>query len=391
MRDKPTVLIVHSRYRQRGGEDTAAENEIRLLMMHGHRVLLYERENPGVFFPHSLYFNIKVFLDIRKIIKKERVDIVHVHNTWMAVSRSVYYAALGMGVPVVQTLHNFRLICPAAILYRDGAVCEDCIRYGLKAGVRRRCYRGSFAYTLACALDSAVHQRTGILRKVHFICLSEFNKQKMLRINDKGAKRIDPGKVYVKPNFIWERPEETVITDGKLRDGFIFAGRLTEEKGVRILLKAWELLGDEAPQLRIYGKGDLAGWCRKEIDGKHLNATLMGEADHHALLEAMGRAEAFIFPSVWYEGFPMTVIESLSLGTPVIAGGSGNGIQLIEEGSNGLLYKPGSAKALARAVKLVRDKDMVFDHKPAIPGVCTPEGNYGILEDIYKKVLSNTI
>lgn len=387
METKLTILIAHCRYRQRGGEDTAVENEIRLLKKYGHRVLYYERDNSVSFLPHSVFFNLKVYSDIRKIIKKERIDIVHVHNTWMSMSRSVFYAAESMGVPAVQTLHNFRMICPNAVLCRNGAVCEACLDKGVREGVRNRCYRDSFVFTAVCAAETAVHKKSGILGRINYICLSEFNKEKILQINEHEGLVIDPEKVYVKPNFVWEGK---VLTDDG-RSGFIFAGRLSDEKGIRVLIRAWEILGKEAPRLLIYGSGDLEGWCKNEIEGKGLNAIMMGEASHEELMRALGRSEALIFPSVCYEGFPIAVIEAFSMGAPVISSDIGNGKQFIKNGRNGSLFECGSPGDLARTVRDLTEKRAVYNENDiVIPSICTPEENYRILEKIYSRIISGS-
>ncbi len=388
--DKPAVLVVHCRYRQRGGEDTVVENEIRLLREHGHRVFLYERDNAERFIPSSVFFSLKTYRDIRRIIKKRRIDIVHVHNTWMAMSPSVFYASAGMGVPVVQTLHNFRMICPNALLYRCGRVCEECVEGGMQTSVRYGCYRGSKLQTLVCALNTALHKRTGIYRRMSFICLTEFNRDKILRMNKDGRKYIDPDKVYIKPNFIWERPMQRSGAQDMKRDGFIFAGRLTEEKGVRVLVKAWALMGDKAPKLSIYGDGELRGWCDRIISKRGLNIDMMGAVDHDTLMDAVGRSAAMIFSSVLYEGFPMTVIEAYAMGTPVIAGDRGNGKQFIEDGKNGLIFRTGEASDLARAVRDMTEGRAVFDEEDiSLPAICTPEENYRVLAGIYDKLLSD--
>ena len=378
---KPAILIVHCRYRQRGGEDTAVDNEIKLLKKYGHRVLFYERSNEELFLPHSVIFSIKTFFDIKKIIKKEKIDIIHVHNTWMAVSRSVFYAAIVMGVPIVQTLHNFRLVCPNAILFSEGKRCRDCLDKGMMEAVKKKCYRGSAALTLLCLLESGFHRRTGICGRIYYICLSEFNKEII-------SKYIDPERIFVKPNFIRPMISKAQVNDNE-RKGFIFAGRLTEEKGIRLVIRAWKLMGDAAPRLQIFGRGPLTEWCKNEIEVKHLNASLGGEVSRDVLMNETGKSEALIFSSVCYEGFPMTVLEALSVGTPVIASDIGNGRSMIEEGKNGLLFNCGSAKDLARAVADISKGKIIFDNgNITVPEECRPQENYRILNDIYDRICS---
>ena len=149
------------------------------------------------FLPITTVFNPRTYRDIKKLIREEKIEVVHVHNTLNLVSPAVYYAARRMRVPVVQTIHNFRLLCPGATFYRDGHICEDCVEHGLKCAVKHSCYRGSKIQTLACVLSTVFHRMTGIYGKINYICLTDFNKEKLLEL-----KQIKPERVFVKPNFV---------------------------------------------------------------------------------------------------------------------------------------------------------------------------------------------
>ncbi|RGH42736.1 hypothetical protein DW898_10750 [Ruminococcus sp. AM41-2AC] len=187
--NKENILIVHNYYQIPGGEDTVVANEKKMLEKHGHKVTLYSRNNAElkkmprlrkIFLPITTVFNPRTYRDIKKLVKQENIEVVHVHNTLNLVSPAVYYAARRMKVPVVQTIHNFRLLCPGATFYRDGHICEDCVEHGLKCAVRHSCYRKSKIQTLACVLSTAFHRMTGIYGKINYICLTDFNKQKLL-------------------------------------------------------------------------------------------------------------------------------------------------------------------------------------------------------------------
>ena len=214
---KPTILIIHNYYQIPGGEDTVVANEKKLLEDNGHKVILYTRDNGEInrmsrlkklLLPFMTIYNPHSARDVKKIIKKEHIDIVHVHNTLNLISPSVCYAAVRCGIPVVQTVHNFRFICPGALLYRDGHVCEDCPGKGLMCAVKHGCYRGSKPQTLVLVISALLHRTTGIYRRMNFICLTEFNRQKLLLINRKKL-LIDPARVFVKPNFTFEALPET--------------------------------------------------------------------------------------------------------------------------------------------------------------------------------------
>lgn len=213
---KQKVLIIHNYYQIPGGEDTVVANEKKLLEDNGHEVILYTRSNNeiktmGIFkkllLPFITIYNPRSSADIKKIIRTEKINIVHVHNTLNLISPSVWYAAVRSGVPVVQTVHNFRFICPNGILYRDGHVCEDCLKKGLACAVKHGCYRNSRMQTLILTISALIHRATGIYGKINFICLTEFNKEKLLLINSK-KEIIDPARVFVKPNFTFSDNSE---------------------------------------------------------------------------------------------------------------------------------------------------------------------------------------
>ena len=192
------VLVIHNYYQIPGGEDTVVANEIKLLEDHGHEVLLYSRNNSELktfskirklLLPITTVFNPETYKEVKKIIKEKNIDIVHVHNTLNLVSPSVYYAARNCKVPIVQTIHNFRLLCPAATFYRDGRICEECVEKGLSCAVKYGCYRGSKLQTLACVISTKIHRFLGIYSKLNYICLAEFNKEKLLQMN-RGKRKI---------------------------------------------------------------------------------------------------------------------------------------------------------------------------------------------------------
>ena len=200
------ILIVHNHYQIPGGEDQVAAQEAELLRAHGHKVITYYRDNSElkdfslgqkILLPFRTIYNPRTCREIRKCIRENKIDVVHVHNTLMLVSPAVYYAARKEKVPVVQTIHNFRLLCPGATFYRDDQICEDCLKKGLGCALKHKCYRGSFAQTLCCVLSMKVHRAMGIYKRLTYICLTEFNKKKLL-----GLKGLTPGQIFVKPNAV---------------------------------------------------------------------------------------------------------------------------------------------------------------------------------------------
>lgn len=394
MDKKYTILQVHNFYQLPGGEDTVIENERRLLEERGHRVVRYCRDNKelqafSVFrkllLPITTIFNPRTYREVRRRIREERIDIVHVHNTLNLISPSVYYAALAEGVPVVQTVHNFRLLCPGATFYRDGHICEDCLTQGLGCAVKHSCYRGSKLQTLACVLSTKFHRMTGIYGKINYICLTEFNREKLRRL-----KQISPERVFVKPNFVGKTGNDPIF-DGRKKQ-FLYVGRLEKIKGTDLLLNAWEQVCHQTDaRLILCGGGPMEDWCREYIESRNLtNIELAGTVPHEEVLRRMEEARALVLPTQVYEGFPVTIVEAFSRGTPVIGTDIGNTGSLVKAGVNGLLFAPGSSESLARALMDCLRADMRGMGENAYRDYlnCYSEDeNYRNLTEIYSRVL----
>lgn len=382
---KQKVLIVHNYYQIPGGEDTVVANEKKLLESHGHEVVLYTRHNSELnslsrgqklLLPISTIFNFQTYKEVKKIIKAENVDIVHVHNTLNLVSPSVYYATFACHVPVVQTVHNFRLLCPGATFFREGHVCEECLSKGLVCAVKHKCYRGSRVQTLACVISTWIHRLIGTYKKVNYICLTDFNKDKLLQL-----KQIKKEKVFVKPNFVEEAKE--IVPYEKRKDQFIYVGRLEEIKGIDILLEAWKLMGADAPELLMCGKGPLEDWAKEYIEKNKLSKVkLLGFVANTEVRKMIGESKALILPTQVYEGFPMTIAESYACGTPVIGSDLGNTGSLIENGINGFKFAPDSPSELADAVNRITNSFTALDEN--IIGKYSSESNYQKLREIYE-------
>ncbi len=340
---KMNILMVHNYYQLPGGEDTVFQNEKRLLEEHGHNVITYTRDNNEIkkyniiqklLFPFSVIFNFKTYIDIILIIKQNNIDIVHVHNTLSLISPAVFYAAVKMKVPIVQTLHNFRMICPNGLLYRDNHICEDCINGGLFCALKHKCYRDSFFQTLAIVLMLKIHRSMGICKRVNFICLTEFNKSKLLLINNK-KQIIDEHKVFVKPNFVFDEPlnnsNDYKVKNDNSKGYYLYVGRLDRIKGIDLVLEAFSKMRDK--ELHVIGSG--RGEYIEEYS-RYNNIKFLGQLSHDAVMIEMVRGRAIIFASKWYEGLPMTIVESYRNALPVIASDVGNAKELVEDGVTGL-------------------------------------------------------
>lgn len=386
--NKQNVLLVHNYYQIPGGEDVVVTNEKKMLEDNGHKVIFYSRHNnelKGFSFlrklmlPFSTIFNIRTYRDIRKIIKKENIDVVHVHNTLNLVSPAVYYAALNCKVPVVQTVHNFRILCPAATFYREGHICEDCVSKGLTCAIKHGCYRNSKLQTTACVISTKIHRMTGIFGKINYICLTNFNKEKLLLL-----KQIKPKQIFIKPNFV-ESKCETIPYD-KRKNQFTFIGRLDEVKGIDLLLSAWKKMGNDAPNLLVCGIGPMEEWCKNYIKENNLSSVKMvGFVSNDDAIKIVANSKALILPTQWYEGFPMTIVEAYSVKTPVLGSNIGNVGRIIEDGINGFKFE-NNEDSIIDSVKKISNVDLTDKLSDIYNENFSIDSNYKILSKIYNNV-----
>lgn len=388
---KDNVLIVHNYYKVPGGEDSVVRNEEKLLRDNGHKVVIYSRDNreidkknilKKIMVPFESIFSIKTYREIKEIIKREKIEIVHVHNTLPLISSSVYYAAKNCGVPVVQTLHNFRLLCPGATFTKGNIICEECLEKGLMCAVKSRCYRQSFIQTIVLVLNLIFNRIVGTYNKVDaFISLTEFNKKKFIGL-------LPEDKIFVKPNFANQNYLEN--SDNEEKGYFLFLGRIDEIKGIDLLLESWKDIKDV--KLLIVGKGPYEEKAKEYVKVNNMNnIEFLGYKDKHDVLEIISKAIALIIPSQCYEGFPMTIVESFSLSVPVIAGDIGNLSTIIKDGNNGLLFKYNSYKELSKRINdLLYNKELRLDlangAKTDFNNKYNEVINYKILTDIYNSI-----
>ena len=387
---KQKVLIVHNYYQIPGGEDTVVANEKKMLEDHGHEVILYTRHNSELkelsklkklLLPVSTVFNFRTYKELKKIIQEQQIDILHVHNTLNLVSPSVYYAGFSEKIPVVQTVHNFRLLCPGATFFRDGHICEECLSKGLVCAIKNRCYRGSRIQTMACVISTWIHRVVGTYKRLNYICLTEFNKSKLLHL-----KQIKADRIYVKPNFVQQTHK--IIPYQERKKQFVYVGRLEAMKGIDVLLSAWKILGNQAPKLILCGTGPLEEWCRQFIENNHLvSVEMAGFVPNHQVREMIGQSKALVLPTQVYEGFPMTIVESYASGTPVIGSDLGNTGSLIKHGETGLKFNHKSAESLAENVLKLEKEFRKFSEEYTV--LYSLDMNYKMLKQIYETVKEN--
>jgi glycosyltransferase involved in cell wall biosynthesis len=387
------ILVLHNRYRLAGGEDVVVETERLLLERNGHQVSKVEVSNEAI---TGRWGTIKAAAlavyspSSRRLVAAEidrfRPDVVHVHNFFPVLSPSVYSACRAAGIPVVQTLHNYRLICPNALLFRDGRICEDCLeRLVPWPGVVHGCYRASRAATSAVAAMLTTHRLLGSwARKVDaYIALTEFGRRKMLQ----GG--LPAEKVAVKPNFIYPDPGPSEC-EGEY---ILYVGRLSHEKGIAVLVDAYVRHGLRAP-LKVAGTGPLGETLSDRVQGAGLGGVVqfLGWQDRERIFSLVRRAWLVVIPSLWYEGCPIIIAEAFACGKAVMASDLGAVSELVENGQTGWLVPPGDVDAWAEAIEAAwadpaeairrgRAARKTYEAK------YTAEANYRQLMAIYSSVL----
>jgi glycosyltransferase involved in cell wall biosynthesis len=385
------IISVHNRYLLRGGEDEVFESEASLMTQYGWQVTPVIEQNTH---PDGVLKKIGVAMDcvwsrrwyreFSALLEKVKPDVVHIHNFFPLISPSVYYACRKAGVPIVQTLHNYRLLCPAATLYRDGDVCEECMQHGLLRGVRYGCYQGSKLGTTAVALMLQVHRRLRTWAKMVdcYIALTEFSRRKLI---DGG---LPAAKIRVKPNFVLPDPGFRE----KRGQYALFAGRLVDPKGLPTLLSAWKLLRKPIP-LVIVGDGPNRASLESQLTELH-GVTYCGRLSREATLEAIKGARFLVFPSEWYEGFPVTIAESFACGVPVICSRLGSMQEIVADGRTGLHFRPTEADDLASKIEWAWDhpeqmEAMGRGARLEFEAKYTAERNFYLLKEIYEFAINS--
>lgn len=378
------ILSVHNAYQHRGGEDTVVESEIDLLRSRGHDVQIYTRSNLDVSSESSLSLALQTLWsdrstrDLTSLVASFRPDVVHAHNTFPLVSPSLYWVAGKLGVPVVQTLHNFRLMCLNALYLRDGKVCEDCTGKLPWRGVVHGCYRGSKAASAVLGGMLTLHRGLGTYQnKVsRYIALNEFCRSKFIE----GG--LPAERIVIKPNFVDAPPPPAMQ-----RSGVLFVGRLSAEKGIHTLAEATKHWPQ--PSLRVAGDGPEAAL----LDGLS-GVTRFGSLPSAQVRLQMEQAAALVVPSIWYENFPRTIVEAFAAGLPVIVSRIGALADIVADGQTGLLFEPGNALDLAEKLTWAQNHPaemaaMGLAARQRYEREFSPQANYQCLMDIYQQAIES--
>lgn len=347
------ILFIHNKYKQYGGEDVAVELETSVLIERGHEVKTIFFDNAGIDNSFSkigsslrAIYNFSSAKTVSGTIREFKPDIIHVHNLFFVASPSVIYAAARHKVPVVLTLHNYRLICANALLLRNDQPCELCVQKKFPVhGIKYKCYRDSASGSALVTSITGVHKLFNTWKnKIHtFITLNEFSRSKLLY----SSLNISANKMITKPNFV---PDPGKV-DHKREDFYLFAGRIVKEKGVHVLTAAFSKMPEE--KIIVIGDGPEKKALQQQFKA-YSNICFEGQMDKKQVSEYMNRCKAFICPSIWYEGAPLTIIEAFAVGTPVIASRLGSMAESITDGFNGLHFTPGNADDLCAKIKLFK-------------------------------------
>jgi glycosyltransferase involved in cell wall biosynthesis len=382
------LLLCHNFYQQWGGEDQVFLDEAALLRERGHEVVEYTRHNDEIknrsraAVARETFWSRRSYEEARALIRREQPDLVHCTNIFPLLSPAVYDAAEAEGVPVVQSLHNYRLLCPNAFFVYDGKTCDACLTKSLAwPGIVRKCYRDSLAGSAVLAGSMAWHRLRGTWKKkVHtYIALSEFSRRTFIR----GG--LPAERIVVKPNSVHPDPGSGTGSGGYA----VFMSRLSPEKGLAIALDAWSRLEQPIP-LKILGAGPQAALAA-EAAVRNPHIEYLGKQDLARVLEIIGEAACLVLPSVNYEHCPKVILEANAKGTPVIASAIGAMAEMVAPGRSGLLVPPGDSAALAQTIgEAFAKPEMLAALRPSSRAwyetPYTAEQNYGRLLAINERV-----
>lgn len=377
------ILIVHNAYQQRGGEDSVVEAERELLTAHGVAFTVFGKHNNDIArlskvpLAARTVWAAETAREFESLLLHTKPDVVHVHNTFPLISPSIYWVAHRHRVPVVQTLHNFRLHCPQAMYLRNGRVCEDCLGKIPWRGALRGCYRNSKLQSTVLAGMVTLHRAMGTWQNkvTRYIALNEFCRNKFIE----GG--LPAHRILIKPNFV-----DFSAPVAGARAGFLFVGRLSAEKGVDVLVNAARTV--VGAHVRVAGTGPESAL----LEGAH-GVQPLGALDGAAVRTEMRQAMALVLPSIWYENFPRTLVEAFGCGLPVIASRIGALVELVQDGVTGLLFEPGNTQDLAQKMQWalqhpVEMAEMGREARALYEAEFTAERNYQQLMAIYDEAIA---
>ncbi|WBL59223.1 glycosyltransferase family 4 protein [Stutzerimonas stutzeri] len=389
------LLTVHNFYNsgKPSGENQVFETEKQLLLRNGHTLEILTRHSDEIRVKGvvgviqgalATPWNPFMAKAIRKKVDEFKPHVVHVHNTFPLLSPAIFHS-IGNRAARVLTLHNYRLYCPAAIPMRDGKVCTECLdKRSPMSAMIHGCYRGSRAATLPMAFSVGLHRALGTWTKQvdAFICLSEFQRELMIEAG------LPREKVHVKPNFYPGNPD--VVAWPERKPYVVFAGRLTAEKGVINLLRAWQMWGVAAPELRLVGDGELRAELERMAEG--LPVRFLGQVSAEEAQAQIAGAHLLVLPSECFEGFPMVVREAFAFGTPAAVSDLGPLPTIVKHGKSGIVFQPANPLSLLHEVRTAWETPGLLERlgrggRAEFVSKYTEEANYATLMEIYRKAI----
>jgi glycosyltransferase involved in cell wall biosynthesis len=383
------ILQIHNYYQNPGGEDKVLLEERNLLEKHGHLIDQWTKSNKDLTFFEKLkllsstHWSKSAIRECKSLMKGKNYDIIHVHNFFPQFSPSIFKYFRDQGIPSVLTLHNYRIIYPNALLFHKG-IDHSTLSGSAYSLIPKKVYRNSYLQTAAVAhmIEFNRHNKTWHKYVDRFICITEFQKQILVRAG------LPESKLVVKPNFIETEESGTSINNDRQHPYFVFIGRLSPEKGVKELIEVWTKTKIEA-HLYIIGDGELADEVKKN---QQQNLEYLGSRPNKETIQILREARALIFPSLWYEGFPITILEAFSMGIPVICTDIGGQGEIVREGSTGLKYMPGDKDQLLNNIIAIQQDDDLRDKlsknaRQDFLNKYTAKINYDLLKDIYQSIL----
>lgn len=389
------LLLIHNSHRlgSSSGDDVVLKKESKLLEENGHSIFLFnpcndEIDEVGLIRKFSLALQIPWSFSsakhIKKIVCKKKPDLAHIHNFFPLISPSVYHILKTAKIPVVQTLHDFRFLCPMAFFMRNETICEECKNGSVFKSIKYGCFKNSITQTIVVALMLKFHQILNTFKnKIDaYICLTKSQRKIFL---DAG---FDEERLFIKPNFV----DDTHKKETQRKNGHVvFIGRIGEEKGLRTLINAWKSLPDMP--LKIVGDGpDMEKFKLMAQETNQFNVEFLGYRPYSECMEILNEARFLVMPSVWYETFGLTIIEAFACAKPVIASNLGAMADLVTDGETGLLFEPGNPGDLAdKVIRLWNDENEVLrmgkNARKEFEAKYTAETNYKMLMEIYEKAI----
>ena len=388
---EPGVLFVHNFYQHPGGEDSVLLAESTMLREHGHDVHEYVVHNADIegmskaSLVKATLWNSATSANLGRALDADGIRVAHFHNTFPLISPAGYYAARRRDIRVVQTLHNYRLLCPTANFFRNGGLCEECLGQAVPwPSVVHRCYRDSRSATAAVAGMLTVHRAIGTYARMVdvYIALSQFARRKFIE----GG--LPAEKIVVKPNF-----SEDPGIGRHASASVLFVGRLTREKGVEDLLSAWRLVVEQRPGWKLKILGD--GPCRSLVERALGSVEWLGWQPRGEVIRHMQDAALLVFPSVQREGFPMTIVEAFATGLPVLTTNFESMVEIVKDGYSGRHYRHSDPRDLANVLDRMLGDEVALralgrQAREEYEARYTPARNYEQLMAIYATATERT-